>query len=269
MPRCPPLTQLPPHDAAALDMLRAQIARMETSQVGHAGKQALPFGVAEIDDALPGGGLALGAFHEVAGTGSDTEHGVAPAQLIAGIAARLVGRVIWIVERAPPFGAGLACVGLDPGRVIFVEAGRSVLLAMEEGLRHADLAAVVCEMSGRFGLTASRRLQLAAEASGVTAFALRLSRTFDDPVLGEPNAAFSRWRVGHAPSPPALPHAPDVAGVGRAHWCLNLIRVRGAQPRSWVVEAPDHSGRLALVGPSMSTIVASNHQRSRAARHGS
>jgi len=56
-----------------------------------------------------------------------------------------------------------------------------VLLAMEEGLRHADLAAVVCEMSGRFGLTASRRLQLAAEASGVTAFALRLIPTAKTP----------------------------------------------------------------------------------------
>ncbi len=56
-----------------------------------------------------------------------------------------------------------------------------MLLAMEEGLRHADLAAVVCEMSGRFGLTASRRLQLAAEASGVTAFALRLIPTAKTP----------------------------------------------------------------------------------------
>ncbi|MGI4815963.1 MAG: ImuA family protein [Janthinobacterium lividum] len=232
---------------------------METSQVGHAGKRTLPFGLAEIDDALPGGGLTLGALHEVAGTGSDTEDGAAPAQLIAGIAARLVGGVVWIVERVSPFGAGLACVGLDPARVVFVGAGRSALLAMEESLRHADLAAVVCEMSGRLGLTASRRLQLAAEASGVTAFALRLSRTFDDPMLAEPNAASSRWRVGHAPSTPALPHAPDVAGLGRAHWHLNLVRARGAQSRSWLVEAPDHSGRLALVGPSMSTTDDSLH----------
>jgi protein ImuA len=58
----------------------------------------------------------------------------------------------------------LAAVGLTPERVLFVH-GRNpttVLLVMEEGLRHAGLAGVVGELSGALSLTASRRLQLAA-----------------------------------------------------------------------------------------------------------
>ncbi len=48
----------------ALSNLRARIARIEsTGRVAHA---VLPFGEAAIDAALPGGGLALGALHEVA-----------------------------------------------------------------------------------------------------------------------------------------------------------------------------------------------------------
>jgi protein ImuA len=42
---------------------------------------------------------------------------------------------------------------------------------MEEGLRHSALAAVVGEVI-RLPLTASRRLQLAAEQSGVTALVI-------------------------------------------------------------------------------------------------
>src|SRR3954469_25999336 len=49
----------------------------------------LPFGVAAIDRALPGGGLALGAVHEIRGIGSDEEDGAAACGFIAGILARL------------------------------------------------------------------------------------------------------------------------------------------------------------------------------------
>ena len=60
----------------------------------------------------------------------------------------------------------LDAVGLHVDRVIYVEAGltATVLLSSEERLRHAGLAGIVGELSGRLALTASRRLQLAAEA---------------------------------------------------------------------------------------------------------
>ncbi|MBX6744797.1 MAG: hypothetical protein IRY87_22420 [Acetobacteraceae bacterium] len=82
------------------------------------------------------------------------------------------------------------------------------------GLRHPGLAGVVGEVPGRLGLTASRRLQLAAEATGAIAFALRRPTRPDDPALAEPSAAVTRWRVMPLPSPPPLPHAPGLARSG-------------------------------------------------------
>src|SRR5216684_92197 len=49
----------------------------------------MPFGVAALDGALPGGGLALGAVHEILGAGGDEEDGAAAAGFAAGILARL------------------------------------------------------------------------------------------------------------------------------------------------------------------------------------
>lgn len=56
---------------------RDRIAHLE----GSTGRKAvvLPFGVAEIDARLPGGGLAFGALHEVAGGGAGTVDGAAAA----------------------------------------------------------------------------------------------------------------------------------------------------------------------------------------------
>ena len=118
---------------------------------------------------------------------------------------------------------------------------------MEEGLRNRGLAGVVAEFSGALGLTASRRLQLAAEHSGVTAFLLRRSRCFDNPVLLEPSAAVTRWRVATVPSGPPLANAPGTPGLGRPRWRLELIRCRGGEAHSWIVEAFDATGRCRLV----------------------
>jgi protein ImuA len=233
---------------ALLEDLRAQVARLERGTAASAGASAVvPFGVPEIDSALPGGGgVARAALHEVAGDGSDAEHGAAAALLVAGLLARARGPVLWVSERFDLFAPALAGVGLAAERVVHVEAGRDVLLAMEEGLRHRGLRGVVGEVSGRFGLTASRRLQLAAESSGAIAVVLRRARRTGGLDPGEPTAAVTRWRVTCLPSPPPLPHAPETPGLGRARWRLDLLRVRGGEPRSWIVEACDAQGRLRL-----------------------
>ncbi len=231
---------------ARLDELRAQIARIERGTAMAVGK-TVSMGAAEIDAALPNGGLALGALHEIAGAGPDTEHGAAATLLTAGILARMEGPVLWVLAQADLFAPGLAGAGLHPDRVVFAEAGKAVLATMEEGLRHQGLAAVVGEIAGRFSLIASRRLQLAAEQTGMLAIALRRSRQFDDPALMEPTAAMTRWQVAALPSPPALPHAPAVAGLGPAHWRLTLTRCRGGETGTWITEACDATGRIHLV----------------------
>jgi protein ImuA len=229
-------------------LLRERIARIERIHTRDPSLAlALPLGIEAIDGALPSGGIRLGALHEAASAGPDTEHAAAATLFIAGILARLDGPVLWVLRQADLFAPGLAGAGLQPNRVVFAEAGKQVLPVMEEGLRHAGLAAVVAEHSGRLSLVASRRLQLAAEQAGILALLIRRSASFDDPALNEPTAAVTRWRIAALPSPAALPHAPDTPGVGRARWRLDLTRCRGGEPGSWVVEACDATGRLGLV----------------------
>ena len=160
------------------------------------------------------------------------------------------------------FAPGLAGVGLRPDRLILAQCGRSVLAVMEEALRHSSLAAVVGEVEGRLGLTASRRLQLAAEASGVTAFAIRRSRRHDDPALLAPSAAASRWRISAAPHP-AGPAGPTGQMPDRMLWRLQLLRCRGtAFVSHWTLQACDVRHRLAILEPALL------HDRPRAAGSG-
>ncbi|HEX2891698.1 ImuA family protein, partial [Vineibacter terrae] len=123
------------------------------------------------------------------------------------------------------------------------EAGddRTVLRVREEGLRQGGLAGVVGE-TARLPMTASRRLQLAAEASGVIGLVIRRWRsTAEAAGYGAPTASTTRWRIVALPSTP-LP----VPGVGRARWRVELVRCRGGEPASWDLEACDAQGHLAV-----------------------
>jgi protein ImuA len=231
----------------AIAQLRERIAQIEHRHARGLGEHSLPFGIAAIDGVLPGGGIRLGMLHETASTGPDTEHATAATLFAIGILARLEGPVLWVLRQADLFAPDLAGAGLHADRVVFAEAGKNVLPVMEEGLRHPGLAAVVAEYTGRLTLVASRRLQLAAEQTGILAILIRRSPSFDDPALQAPTAAATSWRISALPSPPALPHAPDTLGIGRARWRLELARCRGGEPRSWIVEACDATGRLGVV----------------------
>lgn len=78
----------------------------------------LPFGIEAVDRRLPGGGLSLGALHEVAGGGAGALNGAAAALFAAGIMARLDGPVLWCVSQRDLFAPALAQAGLHPDRVI-------------------------------------------------------------------------------------------------------------------------------------------------------
>ncbi|MGN7870723.1 ImuA family protein [Paracoccus sp. 22332] len=230
-----------PADSPVIAELRARIAHLE-GDAGHR-REVLPFGVRTLDCKLPGGGLALGCLHEVAGGGNGAVDGAAAACFAAGIAARLPGQVLWCVTQADLFAPGLEQAGLPPDRVIHVEAGDdvSVLACMEEGLRHGGLGAVVADVA-RLSMTASRRLHLAAKGSGTTGIALRRwRRSADAADFGQPTAAMTRWRVSVLPSA-ALP----VPGVGRARWLVELIRARAGESFDVELEACDGSGHLGL-----------------------
>ncbi|MBB2165249.1 damage-inducible protein [Gluconacetobacter sp. 1b LMG 1731] len=224
-----------------LEALRDQIRRLEGSATRR--RAVLPFGIPDIDRRLPGSGLALGALHEVAGGGNDALNSAAAGQFAAGIAARTKGKVLWIVTRQDLFAPALKQVGLDGSRVIYVEAGvdQDVLACFEEGLRRGGLGAVVAEVA-RLSMTASRRLQLAAETSGALGIAVRRWRRQTEAAdFGQPTASVTRWRISVLPSE-SLP----VPGVGRARWLLELIRARAGESADFEVEACDGKGRLSL-----------------------
>ena len=226
-----------------LGALRQRLALIERGR--RVETSTLPFGVAAIDRALPDGGLALGALHEVLGLGAAEEEAAEGAGFLAGILARLEPRrpVLWCLRRPDLHAPGLALHGLAPQRLILARAQSEtdVLWAMEEGLKCRALAAVVGEVEA-LPLAASRRLQLAAESGGGTAFALRRRQRAAQPGSeAQPTAAMTRWRI--APGPSRLTGPP---GLGRPLWHVELLRCRGGGMARWMVEACDEAGHVHL-----------------------
>jgi protein ImuA len=142
--------------------------------------------------------------------------------------------VLWCLPHADLYGPGVAACGLDPTRLVLVRATRDaeILWAMEEGLRAPGIAAVVGEV-GALPAVASRRLQVVAERSGITAFLMRRWRTAGEAVRERnlPNAAATRWRISALPSITVG----GVPGVGQPRWRVELSRCRGGLPGIWEV----------------------------------
>jgi protein ImuA len=249
-----------------LPNLRERVRQIERPVAAAHG--VLPFGIAAIDRALPGGGLARGALHEILGAGGDEEDGALAATFAAHLLGGLTGVVLWCLPRPDLYGPGLAAHGLDPGRVVLVQASRDaeILWAMEEGLRAPGIVAVVGEV-GILPAVASRRLQLAAERSGITAFLLRRWREGGQASRERalPNAAMTRWRVAALPSCPMR----DEPGVGQSRWRIELLRCRGGEPACWempawereVPDATDHVSLAAALADRPAAPVASEKYR--------
>jgi protein ImuA len=207
---------------ALLAQLRARLARLDHSE--RIDRPILPLGLAAVDRVLPGGGLARGCLHELCGA---PDRGSA-----AGFAAALLGRlaagghVAWIGARDDLFAPGLGMQGLPPERLIVVRARArdARLWALEEALRSPGLTGVLAEVD-RLTLTQSRRLQLAAEAKGVTAFLLR-------PLVAceASSAAVTRWRVGPLPDAVTPPRR-----WGPSCWQVELVRCRGGRTGAWAI----------------------------------
>ena len=225
----------------ALDAVRERVRQIEA--VDRVAQGTLAFGIEAIDAPLPGGGLARGALHEVAGGGNGAVHGAAAALFAAGIMARTAGKILWCVTRRDLFAPAMAQVGLPPDRVIYAEVGdeKSVLACFEEGLRHGGMAGVVGKVA-KLSMTASRRLRLVAKSSGTIALAIRRWRRMTEASdFGQPTASVTRWRISALPSAP-LP----VPSIGRPRWLVELIRARAGECADFIVEACDEQGRLAL-----------------------
>lgn len=187
-------------------------------------------------DGPPWESLASGAVHEIVGAAGDgAPFGFAAAMLAGALddaPERAGRRVLWCrlaAERSEsglPHGPGLLRFGLDPGRLIVVEARRpaELLWAMEEGLRCPGLAATVGEAA--IGPTAGRRLQLAAEKGGGLGLLLCSH--------GAAVTAVTRWRVAAAPA----------GADGRPAFDVALLRARHGGRGRWRLEWDDAALRF-------------------------
>ena len=219
--------------ARQLGVLRERMRRLEKPRATDL--PVLSLGVAALDEALPWGGLPTGVLHEIVGRPGDAAaFGFAVRLLI-----RLIGEsrrsVLWCAgdeETGVPYAPGLTQAGLSGESVIFAWARKPVelLWAMEEGLRSGAFAAVLGEGVAP-DLTATRRLQLAAETGGTTALLALPYR-----VAGGVSAALTRWQVTSVPA----------EEEEAARWQVELARCRGGAGGAWLVSMGQVSGDAAL-----------------------
>jgi protein ImuA len=220
-----------------LQAARAKIAALEAG--GRADSGALPFGDEAVDGCLPGGGLPLGRWHEVCGSGMEAETAAAPAAFTALMAAPLArrGEVVWVLRRDDLWAPGLAGLGFPPERLIQVCARdeAEALSVMEDALATVGVAAVVGEVEAA-DLTAGRRLQLACEKRSATGF-LICRRPYGGQARREAtgSAAATRWRIASAPSEPPA----GEFGLGAPRFHAALERCRGGRTGAWLLEAAD------------------------------
>jgi protein ImuA len=227
-----------------LASLRGSIARVEA----HGDAQALnkvALGHAAADAALRGG-LALAAVHEVFAAGHQS---AAATGFIAGLAGRVMSRrpLLWVrqdfsdIESGALSMRGLAELGLDPRLLVTVRAADvdTALRTAADALACDALGAVVLEVWGevrQLDLVASRKLTLAAQASGVTALLLRVA------AVPQPSTAETRWIVRAARSPPpSLPAAPSLLAApcnawGAPMFDAQLVRHRHGPVGQWIME---------------------------------
>lgn len=202
--------------------LRAAIKCLERKNFKKRNKLKTPLktGIVEIDNFLPAGGLSRGSLHEFYGPNVITAGFV--AVIVAHTTATENGAVLWCRSGLELYPPGLAFLGLDPERIVLVNKrdSRKLLWAMEEGLRSGIPLVVIGEVEG-VSLTSLRRLQLAAETGGATAFLIHSGK------ITASSPAVTRWRVNAQSSGARAPVAA---------WKVELIRVRGGRASKWELE---------------------------------
>ncbi|MBR0718318.1 ImuA family protein [Bradyrhizobium liaoningense] len=219
---------------SALAALRGQIERIETSDAAHH-HDRVALGHSGADSALKGG-IARAAIHEVFCEG---RYGTAATGFVTGLAGRVSARrpLLWVRqdfserEAGALSMSGLAELGLDPRRLVMVRAAdaEAALRTTADALACDALGAVVLEFWGetrQFDLVASRKLTLAAQASGATGLLLRMAAN------PSPSTAETRWLLRAAHSPPGALWS----AWGAPSFDAELVRNRHGPVGRWIME---------------------------------
>lgn len=186
-------------------------------------------GLGLIESAFPNSVFPKNAIHEFLTLAP--ENAAACNGFIAGILHTLMqdgAACLWISTSRTLFPPALKTFGVEPHRIIFVDLQREkdVLWAMEEALKCEGLAAVIAEVR-EINLTASRRLQLAVEKSGVTGLVIR-----NDASKLSATACIARWQI----KPIKSELEDGMPGLGFPRWNVELLKVRNGNPGKWDME---------------------------------
>jgi len=210
-----------PTTANVLDDLRARIRTLESGQenslaANDSRVHAVSLGASELDNALPWHGFPTHGLHEISG---DTAATGFVLSLLARLSHAAAGApVLWCQSGRDLYPPGLNAFGIDPNRLILAH-GRTdtdILWALEEGVRSMALAAVVGRLV-KVAPIAARRLQLAAEESGVPCLILRPKEAH-----APAGTALTRWRVTSVPTAKEK----ETETPWKPHWQVELQRCR-------------------------------------------
>lgn len=214
--------------AHIIAQLRQEISLLESRKPASAGKITSLSGN-PLHHAFPNGTLPLGGIHEF--VSDSQEERAASMGFMSALIAPLLdkeGILVWISARRMVFPPALNFFGIDPAHVLFVDVKKEkeILWATEEALKCPALTAVAADIPDP-GFIASRRLQLAAEQTQVTAFMLRQqSRQLNS------SACLARWKISplHSDTEAELP------GIHHPRWDVQLLKIRNGKPGHWQLQ---------------------------------
>jgi protein ImuA len=201
------------------------------------------FGLPALDRLLPRQGLSLNSVHEIHAA-SLLDLPAALGFLTALIVSFPETGPIFIVTSAQslaslgrPYGHGLHRLGLDPGRLTFVEAQKDAeaFWAIEETLRSGAPKIVVGLIAQSLDLKKSQRLSLAAREAGRPLLLLR------PPKAAVASAAETRWRIRAAPA-----HRESSGALAGWRWQAALERCRNGSTGEFELEWSHASHRFGL-----------------------
>ncbi len=213
-----------------LDQLRHRIHCLEESRRRFS--RTVPI-TDTVDRWLPQGGLLTGCIHEV--KGASLAASMAFAALLSARIAGDGGNILYVAPGRSLYPLGLLPYGVKLDRVLQVSTKRSQDLAwaVMEALRCPQVSSVIAVLNG-LDLTESRRLQLAAEASGATGF-------FVGDAASAPIASpITRWKIDSVLGKSGQRFDEPV-------WALDLLYCRGGRPGRWILEWRDQRLNPALV----------------------
>ncbi|RKF13768.1 translesion DNA synthesis-associated protein ImuA [Alginatibacterium sediminis] len=196
---------------STLDQLLQQQSLWKGQQWSQQTKQGQSSGYAQLDNQLPSKGWPKSTLNEVL----TRQSGQGELQLLMPALAKVSQQQRWIIFIAPPFmpyAPALEQYGVDSSKVLVIrsEHVKDSLWALEQALKSGHCSAVLAWVD-KADNKATRRLQLAAEASDCLSFLFR-----PDNVAQESSHAGMRIRIEASSDPQQLNY--------------DLLKRRGAWP---------------------------------------